>query len=84
MVEQRLELALEAGGGALGGIDFGSLFYGQKRTVRAMLLTHGPQPVTYSSSTSILEGTHERMPMPGHHAGQLALLDTQNVSLMLA
>jgi hypothetical protein len=32
-------------------VDFGSLFYGQRQTVKAMLVNNGPQPVTYRLMT---------------------------------
>lgn len=69
-MEQRLELVLEHGGGQLGAVEFGSVFYGQRRVVRALLVNNGPHPIAYSSAFEIHDGVHQRMPHPPGYKGE--------------
>jgi len=64
-----LELVLEDGGGLLPSVDFGPLFYGQRRVVRALLVNNGPQPLAYSTSFELDEDMHERMHVPVEFKG---------------
>lgn len=71
IVEQRLELVLrkEDGGGLLSAVDFASLYYGETRVVRALLVNNGPQPMAYSTITT-LHDTHEIMHIPPRFRGE--------------
>ena len=62
VVEQSLELVHVDNGGALGEtLSFGSLIYGQTKTVQALLVNNGPQSISYTLHTELDKTTMEDM-----------------------
>ena len=55
VVEQRMELVLPDGGGQMSSLHFGTLFYGQQRSVTALLVNNGPNPANFHISTEDLK-----------------------------
>eukprot|EP00002_Diphylleia_rotans_P030530 TRINITY_DN6284_c0_g1_i1.p1 TRINITY_DN6284_c0_g1~~TRINITY_DN6284_c0_g1_i1.p1 ORF type:complete len:2909 (+),score=517.05 TRINITY_DN6284_c0_g1_i1:178-8904(+) len=50
VVEQNLELIFSEGGGSLDNIHFGSLYYGQERTISCFLVNNSPQVASFAIS----------------------------------
>lgn len=47
VVEHRLEFVFPNGGGTCKLVPFGSLYYGQQRTITALLINNGPKPAAF-------------------------------------
>ena len=53
VVEHRLEIVLPDGGGQISSVPFGSLYYGQERTILAILVNNGPNSAAYQATLNI-------------------------------
>lgn len=72
VVEQHVELVMPEGGGKLETVQFGALYYGEQRTVKAVLVNNGPMPCAFAVVSRALQRAnsdglpdHSSSPQPG-------------------
>ena len=53
VMEQTVDFVLPDGGGIISMVDFGSIFCGQTKTVKALLVNNGPQLATFALRTGM-------------------------------
>ena len=73
VVEHRLEFVHPNGGGQIQAIPFGSIYYGQERTITALLVNNGPKPVAYQTMLAITS------PVPVDDRSDLAITPSEGV-----